>query len=200
MALPAILAGVSLGLEVVGAVQKHRAQNEAERTNRRFALDNLRLERRDLGIRSTEEQRSAARQIDQILIDMGIVEGQIGASAATGNVRGQSVRAQALDLRRRSAGQIDAVRDQTQLTLDQLQRLRESASLRAEAQIAQVPGASIFGTGLSIAGAGLNYYSRWKSLPRNQFSGVQPDMFRTPAPLTAVHDFTRDPALPDLRG
>jgi len=168
MALPLILAGVSLGLEALGAVEKHRAASKQAAAQRRFATESLALERRDLAIRATEEKRATARAIDELMLEVGLTEGQIGASAAAGNVRGQSVRALSQDLAASQGREIETLQTQTQLTLDQLQRLREGAALRAQANISANQGPSLLATGLNIAGSALRAYTSWKGLDRNQ--------------------------------
>ena len=131
-------------------VVEHKAAGKQARAVQGIANRNLDLERRDLAIRATEEKRATARSIDEILLDAGIVTGSVQQSAATGNVRGQSVNEMLKDVQRSAATEIDTLKDQETLSLDQLQRLRESAELRRDATVVQNPEPSRLATGLRI--------------------------------------------------
>ncbi len=147
---PAAIAIAGTAVSVAGKVVEHRARSKQASSARGLADQNLALERRDLAIRATEEKRATARSIDEILLDAGIVTGSVQQSAATGNVRGQSVNEMLRDVERSAAGEIDTLRDQETLTLAQLQRLREGSELRREAAHLQNKSPSKLATGLRI--------------------------------------------------
>lgn len=146
---------VGAGLSIGSSILKHKSQNDASKANEAAANDAMRTNFRDIDARAVEENKAATNQIVAGLNQKNDAQGTALAAAAGAGVGGISVQALLNTIEGDAASYTDSVLENRDLKLDQLQREKLGATAQAKDRIASVPRASLLGTGLRIAGAGV---------------------------------------------
>lgn len=166
MALGAILAGAQLAIGIGKSIAGHEGQRKQYFENKRMALKNLQFTNQDLTIQSIEREIAMRQQTDQAGLATQQALATSRAAAAASGITGASVEAIDQSL----IGDLGRFRDTTafnfELTLDQIERLREQAGFQALDQIRQVQKPSLLNTALRIGGQIANSAAAYKaSLP-----------------------------------
>ena len=164
MALGAILAGAQLAIGVGKAIAGHKGQQKQYFQNKRSALKNLQLTNRDLTIQTIERTIARRQSEDEAGLALQQSLGTSRAAAAASGVAGASVEAIDQSLVRDFGRFKDTTAFNFELTLDQVQRLREQAGAQAQDQINQVQRPSLLNTALSIGGSVLGAVNQQYSL------------------------------------
>lgn len=164
MALFGVLAAASFGLKVGSAILSHGEQNRRYEQNRRAVLENLKIQREALAARAEQERTRAGQAIERAGQVTDSAESMARVAAAASGVGGASVDALLRTIRRDEAQSRMSIRDNLVVSLDQIQRARESAEAQARGRIAAVQPASGLLTGLRIAGAGIQALTDIQSL------------------------------------
>lgn len=166
--LGAILAGAQLAIGVGKAIAGHKGQQKQYFENKRAALRNLTLTNRDLTIQTIEREIGYRQAQDQASLATMEALGTSRAAAAASGITGASV--EAID--QSIVGDLGRFRSTTELnyelSLDQIERLREQAGAQALNQIRQVQRPSLAATALKIAESGVQF----TSLARARFPTV----------------------------
>jgi hypothetical protein len=155
---PTGLAIASFALTAGSIYKNHRDQKKAAQDNREAANSDRVLAMYDASLRGQEEIAAATRAIQAGRAQGSAVRAEITASAGEAGVVGQSVDMLLDDVHRDEAAHVQSIEDNTQVTLDQLQRVKAGATALADSRINSMRGPSAFGTGLQIMGAGLDLY------------------------------------------
>ena len=155
----AILSGaLSIGSTILGA----SAQNKTDRANKAAAKAALKIQNRDISMRSLQEKIAAAQESAVLNMQAGEATADTAASAAAGNVGGMTVDMLLQDVentRLSGQGQILQQRDQALQGLD-LERSGALATSRGRAN--QTSRANPFAVGLRIGGGALDAYTQYR--------------------------------------
>lgn len=162
MCEPTTLAVASFAVSAGSAVASHISQQKASKAAEKSAMQNLRLQHHDLAIRQQEEMQAVSREIQAGRRRGAEARSAAKASAAEAGVGGISVDLLLGGIERDEAEYVQSLEDNAVITLDQLQRMKLGASAGAANRIAANPQPSVFGTGLTIGGAGLDLATRLK--------------------------------------
>jgi len=160
-----IIAG---GLTVGSKIADHYGKKKAAKANKEAANADMRLQFSDVNARQVEETKAAAAQIAAGLKQKNDAQGTALAAAAGANVSGLSVDALLNTIEGDAASYTDSVRANLDMITDQLGRERRGILAGTAQRIQSVQAPSLLGTGLRIAGAGVDIYARHKaSQPNN---------------------------------
>ena len=164
MALGAILAGAQLAIGIGKSIAGHQGQKKQYFENKRSALRNLTLTNQDLTIQSIEREIAMRQEQDQAGLATQVALGTSRAAAAASNVTGASVAAIDQSL----IGDLGRFRDTTafnfEMTMDQIERMREAAGAQALDQIRQVQRPSLLNTALDIGSSVVNFAAQQHQL------------------------------------
>lgn len=144
---------VGVAVSAAGAIAQHKAQNEASAANEAAAKEALKLNYAADNSRKAEEQSAATSQIAAGLKQANASKGTVLAEAAGANVSGMSVEALLNTIEGDQASFTDSVNANRDAKIRQLSRDQQNLIAGETAQVASVPRASTFATGLRIAGA-----------------------------------------------
>lgn len=182
VAAPIALAVASLAVTSASAVASHVSQNseadrvekdshEAYEENKRSAITAATLNERELSLRESEELLASGTAKQDITRQELSVLSTSRVAAADAGVSGHSVDAVQNDIQRQASDQRSRIDTNTDLTVDQLEREKESVLVQAQSQINSVRPVtarrpSILTPALQIAGAGLDAYDYVSSRKR----------------------------------
>jgi hypothetical protein len=145
-------------VEIGGKVTDYLAKSKAAKANKVAALDDMRLQFKDVNSRQVEEQKAAAGQIEAGLKQKNQAQGTALAAAAGANVGGLSVQALLNTIEGDAASYTDSVQENLEMIQRQSARDKRAVLAGTSNRIAQVPNPSIIGAGVRIAGAGADIY------------------------------------------
>lgn len=165
------IAIVGAAVEIGGQVAKHVGQNKAKKANTKAAMADMRLQYADVNARQVEEQKAAANQIAAGMGQKDEAQGTALAAAAGAGVGGLSVEALLNSIEGDAASFKDSVNENLDLVTAQTEREKRGIRAGTANRIASVPGASILGTGLRIAGAGVDIFAKHKASQPNNTTG-----------------------------
>jgi hypothetical protein len=163
-----ILAGVQAAVSIGSAIAGHRGQRKEARAHRRNIDRSLRLHRDDLMIQEGRILDAAAQSRQEASRVATGVEGRARASAASGGVRGASVDAIISEVSGDLARVYSSIEFNEVASLLDIQRAREAAEIRAEAERAGVSDPSFFETLARIGGGAMDaaaLYRRFSQVP-----------------------------------
>jgi hypothetical protein len=152
----AIASLVNFALNASAAVADHVAKDQAAKANKEAAEKSLAEVWKDITIRQSEEQDAASMSIMAIDRQARQADALARVSAGEAGVAGASVDMILNGITRDRSTAVQTTQRNAQMTMDQLQRDKLQAKTQADNQIAGVPGANPFLTGLRIAGAAAN--------------------------------------------
>jgi hypothetical protein len=182
MALPIILAGVQAALTIGGAVADHVGKNREAKAAEASIQQSLRLQRRDLSIRSVEEKQAAGQ--GRTLAErqaMGAL-GATRASAASAGVRGDSVDALSAEIEGDLARTFQSIDFNLVASLDQIDRVRAGAEANAQSQINSLERPSLMRTMLRAGGGALDAFSTYQRFQKPLGSDVGQPSVPSPIP------------------
>lgn len=146
----------STAIQIGSAVASHQAQSKQAKANKANALDAMMDTFKDISLQEAQHKEAAAQTLLQADRQAREDEALARVSAGEAGVSGASVDALIGDLAAR-AGEFKTTQQKNlDWTLSQLDRQRKGAQSTAQSRIAGVPAPSAIGTGLTIAGSGLN--------------------------------------------
>lgn len=164
MALGAILAGAQLAIGIGKSIAGHQGQKKQYFENKKAALRNLMLTNKDLTIQSIEREIAQRQQESEAELSLMQSLGTSRAAAAASGVTGASI--EAID--QSIVGDFGRFRDTTafnlEITMDQIERMREAAGAQALDQIRQVQRPSLLNTALNIGSTVVNFASQQHQL------------------------------------
>lgn len=149
----------SFAVSAGSAVLNKKAQDKAASENKTAALEDKRISQYDASIRQQEEMTSGRRAIEAGMRQGREAKAAARASAGEAGVTGMSVDMLLGDIDRDQAAYTQSIEDQTVVTLDQLQRIKQGAGALAQNRINAVQPGSWLSTGVQVAGAGVDLYS-----------------------------------------
>lgn len=155
--IPFILAAASLAIKAGSAVAAHKAQNKASAANLIAANGAANAENAALSARALEEGAATAQSIDEGQRQSMSAASMARISAVSSGVAGQSADAILGSLAGDLGRYTSSAKQNLDLSLLQIDRARLGVEARREERINAVPRANPFLTGLSIAGAGLDF-------------------------------------------
>lgn len=167
MCAPAVLAATAL-IQVGSAVAGHVAQKNASEENERSARRARIVETLAIGRRQVQEGVAASRQLGDVDLMEGQMEGSVQASAAEAGVSGGSVDALLGDIQGSGGRARQDIRDSYVATIDQLQLEKAGAKAREQSRINAVPEPSVLATGLRIGGVVTNYLTTRQQMNRTR--------------------------------
>lgn len=147
-------------LEVGSTVSNHVAQGKAAKANKGAALQEMRLNQYDAGVRQQEELKAATQAKTEGARQGLSARAQLRSSAAEAGVTGNSVDMLEGDMVRDEAAYLRSIEDNTEVTLDQLQRVKMGASANAQNRINQVQKPSLLGTAAQVGSTIYGSYER----------------------------------------
>lgn len=159
-----IMAGA---LEIGSQVSNHLAKDKESKEARRAAATDMRLQYSDVNARQIEEQKAAANQILAGVKQKQSAQGTALAQAAGANVGGLSVQALLNTIEGDAAEYTDSVQENLEMIGHQTERDRRAILAGAQGRFNAAQSPSLIGSGLRIAGSGLNLY--------RQYQGTQPN-------------------------
>lgn len=180
ISIAAATLAISAAATSYGYVQQSEqadAQNEAiednyERT-RQEAVAAFERDTTDIARRQVQEQDAAAQQREQFTREYDAVRAQTVTSAGERGIAGLSLDALLGDLAGQQATRLRTTNDNLNMTLQQLQREKESAGFAAQSRVnsvnrTPVAGPSLVGLGLTIAGQAVNAAGQYQTARTQQ--------------------------------
>ena len=171
------LQAVSGAVSAMGALmsyQQQQSQYKAEqaryRQNQLLAQRSMLEQARQVSIREEQERSAAMDRLRQSNIEAAKVQGRMVASAGEAGVSGMSIAGLLADVERTKLNNEGTINRNFDSVLQQGRVDREGLLSQAEGRVnsMNIPQApSLLGTGLQIAGIGLDSYSKYRSkLPK----------------------------------
>lgn len=145
-----------VGTDIASGIAQHNAQAEEHKQNEAAALQELKMNLRDIGIRQEQEQEAVAQTIMGADRQARQADALARVSAGEAGVTGASVDALLGSIERDRLEFENASKRNLSNTIDQLQREKDAAKAHADNRIKGVPDANPFVTGLRIGGAALD--------------------------------------------
>jgi hypothetical protein len=152
----------AFALQAGGAIAAHRAQARANRENQKAALADLRLQQYDAGLRQQEEMIAGSQAVRQVRREGTATRADASASAASAGVSGMAVDFLLGSITANESAAVENLEAQTEVTLAQLQRVKQGAHATAQNRINAVPSPSLLATGAQVLGAGIDLYGRMR--------------------------------------
>lgn len=153
------IALASFALQAGSAIGRHIGQNRAHRANVRAADASYLATAGDIAARLGEETRAAYQMIDRGGVQAQASTGTARASAAASGVGGRSIDLLLQDIERDRLGHRASVTQNLEAIQRQATRSLQGAQAARQSQIAGIPSANPWATGLEIGGAALEYGS-----------------------------------------
>jgi hypothetical protein len=142
-----------------GSVAQHSAQNKAAAANKREALRAQREASKDISLLQVQQQDATARTIYEADRSARSSQALARVSAGEAGVAGASVEALLGDIDRQLGEFQSTEQRNLDMALDQLQREKISGRQVAQSRIAAVPRGNNLALGISLAGAGLEFWA-----------------------------------------
>ena len=156
-----IMAGASLAFGVGSKIAGAAAQNKASKVNAASALKAFRQENRDIAELQGQEKRATAVSIFDIERTARRAQSVASVSAGEAGVTGQSVRDILNDIDREKGEAIKRTEDNLEDRITNLESEKITGRERRRQRVAAVPGASTFGTIISVGGELLGFGSTY---------------------------------------
>jgi hypothetical protein len=150
------LVATSVALQVGGAVLGHNEQNQQADKTKSSALEALKLQDHELSLREVQERIAGKQQVDQGNREVQAASGDIATSAASRGVGGMSIDMLLGDVAAQGGRYKTSVEQNTNASVDQLEREKDQARAEAQSRINGTPRANPLATGLKIGGAVLD--------------------------------------------
>lgn len=153
---------ITAGSEVLShqaQAQAAEANEEAARRARQDAVESLSIRQVEEGVRASKARREVDRQATT-------AEGLLNASAAQAGVSGGSLDLLLGDLEGSRGRALQDINDQYTVTVEQLERAKDSEFAIEAGRQAAVPEPSVFATGLRIGGRVTNYLTQRAEMNR----------------------------------
>ena len=157
----AIVAGA---LEVVNVFLGVLGNNKQDAANKKAARKAARVANRDISFRALQEKIAAAQEQAQLAQDVQEAQSLTSVSAAGGNVGGMTVDMLLQDVENTGLGAADNIAQQLKANLDLLNRERSGVLATTRSRMNETSAINPFNAGLRIAGAGVNAYTRVRSM------------------------------------
>lgn len=152
------IAGAGLALQTASTVYSAKAQNKASERNETSALLAEREASKDISLLQQQTVDQATKTIFETDRQARSTQALARVSAGEAGVSGISVEALFGDLDRKLGEFRSGTARNLEAALASLQREKISGRTIAQQRIANVPGASPFAVGLSLAGPGLAFW------------------------------------------
>lgn len=147
------MAAGSFAINAGSSIAGHAAQAKASKGNKDAALRAMVEAWKDIGVREVQEMTAASEEVMNSALVAGAMGGTAKASAAEAGVDGISVHQLYDDIQTQASRSKVTIERNRDMTIQQLQREKESGRAQANQRIAAVPPPSGFLTGLQIGGA-----------------------------------------------
>jgi hypothetical protein len=167
-----ILAGVQAAVSIGSAIAGHAGKSKEAREHRKNIDRSLRLHREDLLIQEGRILDAGAQSRQEAARAATGVEGRASASAAAGGVRGASVDAIISEVSGDLARVYSSIEFNQIASLLDIQRAREAAEIRAEAERAGVSEPSLLETIGRIGGGVLDMATLYRRFTQVAGSNV----------------------------
>jgi len=158
MCHPIAIAAGSFALAAGGQIASHKAQAAAEKANREAAERAFKANVKEISTQQLETRMAAAQNIFFTEQKVRTARSLAAVGAGEAGVAGISAQAVLDDITREGADVTRTVRKQADQDVAAQQRAKLSQTDLQKNRISQVGRPSALATGLSIAGAGLNFY------------------------------------------